>query len=220
MEQLTDKELEALSRPHLNCVLLVDTSAFMAGEPIEAVNKALSRFQREVLLSKEISEQMTIDVALITFDSVIRSVLPFMPAGQLRTPEFSAGGESVLGAAVSLAIDKLMERRRFHHGMGDVVLSPCIFLISRGEPTDDIIDAVNHLREKRFEFWSLTPPGANMSILRLFSQNIVRLEDDFSCITNKLWHIWDCFMDRAVVSDLHSDTALQQAIELPTNIIW
>ena len=118
------------------CVLLLDTSSSMIGEPINSLNKALKDFKEQTSLDE--FAQKRVDIAIIEFNDKARVVQEFTPLPQLQPVCLSAVGCTAMGEGINLAIDKVKERNRFYASMGTPCFKPWIFMITDGAPTDDI----------------------------------------------------------------------------------
>src|SRR5689334_16443484 len=88
--------------PRVACVLLLDTSSSMAGEPIRALNEGFEVFCKE-LREDNLARKRT-EVAVITFGDVARVEIPFTEGRDLQPRQFIASGMTPLGAAVDLAL--------------------------------------------------------------------------------------------------------------------
>ena len=84
--------------PRCPCVLLLDTSGSMQGDPIEELNSGIQGF-REELFSDSLSMKR-VEIAVVTFGPV-NVIQNFTTADQFRLPRLEAAGDTPLGAAVS-----------------------------------------------------------------------------------------------------------------------
>ena len=60
------------NEPHLACVLLLDTSGSMAGNPINSLNKAINDFKQQT--STDEYAKRRVDIAIIEFNSTARVI--------------------------------------------------------------------------------------------------------------------------------------------------
>jgi uncharacterized protein YegL len=76
-------------------------------------------------------------VSCITFESDAKELLPLTEIGKASIPRLSAGGNTNLGAALRMLLDKLTKeiRQNTPDQKGDY--KPLVFLMSDGQPTDD-----------------------------------------------------------------------------------
>lgn len=180
----------APGEPHLACVLLVDTSVSMSGEPIESLNQAINDFKTKT--SMDDLAQKRVDIAIIKFDDVPTVVQDFTPISQMEPVHLDTGGCTAMGAAINLAIDKVKERNRFYASLGTPCFKPWIFMITDGAPTDDISLAAQRIQEEenkgshgKLKFWALGVPGYDKETLFKLTKRVMALSDtDFSGIFN------------------------------------
>ncbi len=184
--------ISSANEPHLACVLLLDTSGSMTGEPIESLNAGLRNFIEKTKLDE--MAQKRVDVAIIAFDDEPRLVADFCPISKLEPVTLTADGCTAMGAAINMAIDKVKERNRLYASLGTPCHKPWIFMISDGAPTDDITAAVERIREEeakgahgKLKFWALGVRGYDKETLFRLTKRVMALEDaDFSGIFNWL----------------------------------
>src|SRR5690242_5607166 len=77
--------------PRCPCLLLLDTSGSMRGQPIQQLNDGLATFKTE-LMQDEMAVKR-VEVAIMTFGPV-QTVLDFTSADQLMMPILRAGGDT------------------------------------------------------------------------------------------------------------------------------
>lgn len=158
--------------PRCPCVLLLDTSGSMTGAPIAQLNQGLAAFQSS--LAEDDLALLRVELALITFGPV-QLAQDFTSAAQFSAPSLRAGGDTPMGAAVQLALDKLEERKQIYRNSGLTYYRPWIFLITDGQPTDGPLwqNATVRVKEaesnKRIAFFSVGVEGANMAMLSQLS---------------------------------------------------
>jgi uncharacterized protein YegL len=95
--------------PRCPCVLLLDTSGPMGGEPINQLNAGLQAFQQA--LNQDSLAMLRVEVAIITFDPV-NVAQDFITANHFTAPVLSTGGSTSMGTAIALVLDKLHERKQ------------------------------------------------------------------------------------------------------------
>jgi uncharacterized protein YegL len=143
------------SEPHMACLLLLDTSGSMCGEPIDELNKALNTFKLEVCEDK--ATRSILDVAIIEFNTEVNTVQPFLPIEQMKTVELTAEGGTNMAPAIELAIDMVAERSRFYRRSGSEPYKPWIIMISDGgADVSQIAEEVRSQEAKgKLKFFSL-----------------------------------------------------------------
>ena len=158
--------------PRCPCILLLDTSGSMSGEPIKALNEGLQTFKND-LVQNELA-QKRVEVAVISFDSEVKVVEHFTTADQFEVPILTAQGLTHMGVAINQALDLLAERKSEYQDNGVAYYRPWIFLITDGSPqgeTPEVIEkAVERLKEeedkRRVAFFAVGVEGADMESLR------------------------------------------------------
>lgn len=156
--------------PRCPCVLVLDVSGSMAGEPISELNLGLRAF-RDELVADDLAARR-VEVACVTFGPV-HVATRFEAAGLFQPPWLKAGGETPMGAAIVCATDLLRERRLDYRTNGIPSFRPWIFLVTDGAPTDDWSDAAARVRDgeatRSFAFFAVGVQRANLDVLRCVS---------------------------------------------------
>ena len=173
---------------HLACVLLLDTSASMAGEPIDNLNQALQNFKDKVSMDEMAKKR--VDVAIVQFNDTASLVQDFTPISHMEPITLTAGGLTAMGAGINMAIDLVKSRNRFYNELGTPVYKPWIFMISDGAPTDNMEVAFRRIQEEeskgkhgKLKFWALGVPGYDQNIMFRLTKRVMELRDtDFSGI--------------------------------------
>jgi len=156
--------------PRCPCVLLLDTSGSMRGEPIDELNAGLVTYKDELVADSLAAKR--VEVAIVTFGPV-NVVQDFATAESFSPPTLSPTGDTPMGAAISQAIDMVTTRKQTYRTNGVAFYRPWIFLITDGAPTDSWHGAAARVKEgegsKAFSFFAVGVAGANMDILRQIS---------------------------------------------------
>jgi len=155
---------------HLACVLLLDTSGSMAGDPIIRLNQALRDFKDQLNMDELANKR--VDIAIVEFNESVNIIQPFTPISQMTPVTLEAKGSTSMGAGINLAIDILKERNRFYATLGTPCHKPWIFMITDGEPTDDLDLAKKRIIEEegkgshgKLKFFALGVPGFKREVL-------------------------------------------------------
>jgi len=175
MEQAAfDTPIAAPGEPHLACVLLLDTSASMAGEAIESLNQSINDFKAQT--SMDAMAMKRVDVCIIEFNDIARVVQEFSPISHIRPVRLVADGSTAMGAGINLALDKVKERNRLYASLGTPCFKPWIFMITDGEPygEDEVVfkNACKRLKDEegkgkygKLKFFALGVEGYNKDVL-------------------------------------------------------
>jgi uncharacterized protein YegL len=153
--------------PRCPCLLLLDVSGSMAGEPIRELNEGLKAF-RDELAAAELAGKR-VEVACVTFGPVTVTT-EFESAGVFQPPWLQVGGDTPMGEAIVKGLDLVRERKRAYRENGIAFYRPWVFLITDGAPTDAWADAAAKVKDgeasKSLAFFAVGVEGANMEILR------------------------------------------------------
>lgn len=147
MSELDLVQLADNPDPRAPCLLLLDTSASMGGEPIQALNDGLRVFKQD-LMTDELARRR-VEIAVVTFGAGgVREIQNFVTADQWQPPELSAGGSTPMGEAIRRGLELLRERKDMYREAGLQYFRPWVFLISDGEPTDQFDEAARLARQQ------------------------------------------------------------------------
>src|SRR5437763_16487665 len=87
--------------PRCPCVLLLDTSMSMKGAPIDALNAGVALFRDELVKDKLASRR--VEVAVISFNTHIDVVQPFVTANHFHPTPLTVQGFTSMGTAIERA---------------------------------------------------------------------------------------------------------------------
>jgi uncharacterized protein YegL len=147
------------------CVLVVDISGSMSGEPINQLNKGLQEFQKEVISDFVASQRL--EVSIVTFGSYVLCIQQPNLVSNFQMPTLSANGSTKLVDGVRLAMDVIENRKRWYKETGQNYYRPLIVLITDGEPDGDqdllglSNEVSNKIASKSFMFYSVGVSGYN-----------------------------------------------------------
>jgi uncharacterized protein YegL len=156
--------------PRCPCVLLLDVSGSMSGQPLTELNVGLAVFKDE--LAADSLAIKRVEVAMVTFGPT-KIEMPFTGASTFYPPTLSAQGDTPMGSAIMQAIELVKARKNEYRASGISYYRPWIFLITDGGPTDAWQAAAAAVREgetsKQFAFFAIGVKGANMDVLKQIS---------------------------------------------------
>jgi uncharacterized protein YegL len=152
------------------CVLILDRSSSMNGEPILQLNAGLVTFKDE--LAADSLAMKRVETAIVTFGPA-HLEMPFHTAPNFIPPTLTAQSDTPMGAAINLALDTLEARKAEYKANGISYYRPWVFLITDGGPTDSWQSAAARVREgeasRKFAFFAVGVDGANMDTLAQIS---------------------------------------------------
>jgi len=152
------------------CVLVLDVSGSMQGEPINELNNGLQEFHKEVINDFVASQRL--EAAIITFGSSINCIQEPALVNNFQMPVLSTSGTTKLVDAVRMSMDMVKNRKQWYKDTGQLYYRPFIILITDGEPDSDqdmiglskeLYQSVN---EKHFTFFTLGVKGFNYQKLQ------------------------------------------------------
>ena len=157
--------------PRCPCVLLLDTSGSMQGEPIEALNQGLLCLKDELMKNSLAARR--VEVAIVTFDSQVNIVQDFVTADQFNPPILTAQGLTTMGAGIHRALDMVEERKSLYRDNGIAYYRPWVFMITDGEPQGELDHLIEQAAQrlqgdeanKRVAFFTVGVENANMNRL-------------------------------------------------------
>jgi uncharacterized protein YegL len=172
-EDLFDNSLEFADNPEPRCpcVLVLDTSQSMAGEPIAALNHGLHVF-REELLAVPLARKR-VEVAVVLFGEEVEIVQDFVTVDRFQPPTLQAAGETPLCTAILRAFDLVEKRKERYRANGVPYSRPWVFLVTDGMPQGETLEttreAVRRVRTaeagRKAAFFAVGVEGANMKLL-------------------------------------------------------
>lgn len=171
MVTLDSVEFADNSQPRCPCALILDTSASMQGERIDALNAGL-RVLRDDLLGHPLA-QKRVEIAIVEFNSVSRVVQDFATAENFQPPTLTASGVTEMAAGINQALDMIQQRKGKYRSNGVPFYRPWAFLITDGHPTSSVDEVARRIHEdeqnKRVVFFSVGVRGADMACLERLS---------------------------------------------------
>jgi uncharacterized protein YegL len=179
--------------PRCACVLLLDVSRSMDGEPIAALNEGVETFRSE--LAKDPVASRRVEIAVITFDSEVNIVQPFITANKFQSPQLTAQGFTCMGTAIHTALDLLEERKQLYKENGITYYRPWVLMMTDGEPHGEadliVQEAAQRIRTDeaahKVSFYAVGVQNASMQRL---SQIVVRQPLKLSGLDFQEMFVW------------------------------
>lgn len=197
--------------------LLLDTSGSMYGEPIEAVKNGV-----QTLISTLRSDPYALETAyisIITFNSSAQQIAPLTELASFQLPQIDASGCTALGEAMTLLSQKVDSEivRTSQDVKGD--WKPIVFIMTDGEPTDDIQKGLNEFKQRKFGMViaCAAGQGANTDTLKQITENVVQL-DTADSVTIKAFFKWvsaSISTGSQKIEDMHGDVTTMSELPPP-----
>jgi len=155
------------------CLILLDISGSMKGDPIAELNRGLQQFAQELRDDRLASRR--VDVGVITFGDKVDVVAQLGSAQNFFPQPLVADGSTPMGEALETGIDLIAARQAEYRSNGIATYRPWIFLITDGAPTDRWERAARRIRdgEERNSF-SMFAVGVNGADMKTLSQISVK----------------------------------------------
>ena len=148
---------ENVGERHVACVLCVDVSGSMSGDPIRELNEGLLQFGNALQADA---------MAVIT---------SMTPASQYQAPTLSAGGMTAMNAAIDLGLDIIEDRKSTYKTAGISYYRPWLFVLTDGYPTDKGDEAKvktrlqDYIRNKKVVYMPMgIGAGADKAVLQSY----------------------------------------------------
>jgi uncharacterized protein YegL len=157
--------------------LLLDCSASMSGEPIEATRMGVRALVADLKTDPQALE--TAYLSVITFSSTAQQVCPLTELMSFQEPNLDARGATALGEALKV-LDQCVEsevRKSTPTQKGD--WKPLVFLMTDGQPTDNWESAADALKQKKLSniIACAAGPGADETLLKRITEMVVVLNN-------------------------------------------
>ncbi|MFI5000609.1 MAG: VWA domain-containing protein [Reyranellales bacterium] len=191
--------------PRCPCLLLLDTSASMAGAPIDELNRGLATFKEE--LAADTLAMKRVELAVVTFGPV-QLLTDFQTPDLFMPPGLGSSGDTPMGAAIAGGLEIVRQRKQAYKSNGISYYRPWVFLITDGAPTDAWQPAAALIKQgeeaKSFSFFAVGVEGADMEILSQISVRTplklsgLRFSELFAWLSSSLSNVSRSQMGQAV----------------------
>lgn len=171
-----DKEVKdeaLLDNPEPRCpvVLLLDTSYSMQGNPINQLNEGVHALY--AALKDDDLASVRVDLSVMSFGKSVEVEQDFATVSESEAPTLKVNGMTPMGEAITTGLKRIEERKGEYRDAGISYYRPWLFVITDGQPTDDIREASQNLKEsiekKKVIFFGIGVQSANLDVLKQIS---------------------------------------------------
>lgn len=200
----------------LPCVLVLDGSGSMAGDPIRELNAGLKILEQELKNDDTAAQRVQLMVIRLGDDNDVKVVTDWTDAIDFTAPELEANGVTPLGNAILIALEKIEAQKENYRDHDIPYNRPWIFLITDGNPTDlDWEDAAAECRQaeddNKVVIFAIGTEGADFDALKKFSgRSPVKLDG----LKFKELFVW---LSRSASSGSKASQDAQIQLEAPDN---
>lgn len=160
------------------CILVLDNSGSMDGEPIDELNNGIEELNRTLRLDPHALTHVQLSIVTAGGDSA-ELLLDWVDATEFTPMRLPAAGTTPLSAALILALDRIEDLKKTYRANGIQYSRPWLFCITDGEASDTNLwgEAVKRCREaeagKKAVIYPIAVTGANIEKLGQISNNSV-----------------------------------------------
>lgn len=215
---LTELDLIENPEPRLACMVVIDTSGSMNGDPIAEVNEGIRRLNREIA-----SDELTLsraEIGIIAFNNTWSVVQAFGEETDFEESELTAGGGTKMAPPLNAALNVIEARKKQYKEHGIPYFRPIIMLITDGHPEHDSRDELADLEQRiktaqadrALTFFAIGTDRANMDFLNQLSSSPARklkgtmFVELFAWLSNSITAI--------------SQSTLGERVQLPSTDPW
>ena|SRR5271163_1681582 len=170
-DPIPNLELLDNTSERLPCILLLDGSASMTGRPIDELNQGLKIL--EVDLKSNDRAKKSVQVAVIRFGGDVKVTTDWTDAMNFSAPLIQPSGNTPMGDAVRVALQKIEERKHLYNTHGISYKRPWLFLITDGAPDPGWEPAAAECRQavsgNKVIVFGIGVKEADMNVLRQFA---------------------------------------------------
>ena len=143
--------------PRVPCVLLLDVSGSMSGQPIAELNEGLVTL-KDTLSADSLASKRA-ELAIVTFGGSVNTIQDFVTAEHFRPPHLKVSGDTPMGQAITTGLEMIVTRKTIYRTNGISYYRPWVFLITDGGPSDSWQAAAEQVKQgeasKSFAFFTV-----------------------------------------------------------------
>lgn len=162
------------------CILLLDISGSMAGEPIRQLNEGLKAFEEELKNDPVAALRVQVMVVTVGGPEDAQVVQPWTDAADFKAPKLYASGMTPLGQGMGIALDEIASQKAVYDANGISSTRPWVVMISDGCPNDYGWESFadqsrQEEQDKRVIVFPIGTEGADFEALGRFSAKTPKL---------------------------------------------
>ena len=156
------------------CILVLDTSSSMNGEPIKQLNAGLKVFEEQLKSDAVAALRVQVLVMAVGGYEEVSILQPWTDAVDFTTPTLQANGMTPLGKGMAKALEEIESQKALYDTNGISSTRPWIIMISDGCPNDygweDIAEQCRTIEQrKKAVIFPIGTEGADFDALAQFS---------------------------------------------------
>ncbi|MGB3225622.1 MAG: VWA domain-containing protein [Desulforhopalus sp.] len=173
-EMIPDVQFSDNTNQRTPCVLILDGSSSMAGQPINQLNEGLRTFESQLKSNQQTALRVQVLVIRIGGHEQVDVLCDWCDAIDFKAPVIEANGTTPLGVGMQMALDKVEAQKSNYDANGISSTRPWIMIISDGEPNDYGWEEVARRsceaeNRKKVAVYPIGTESANFDSLALFS---------------------------------------------------
>ncbi|AJQ92518.1 vWA domain-containing protein [Gynuella sunshinyii] len=156
------------------CVLVLDTSSSMSGEPIKQLNTGLKVFEEQLKSDPVAALRVQVLVIAVGGHEDVTILQPWTDAVDFSAPTLQASGLTPLGQGMAKAMDEIDAQKALYDSNGISSTRPWVIMISDGCPNDYGWEEIaaqcrDAERQKKTVIFPIGTEGADFEALGQFS---------------------------------------------------
>jgi uncharacterized protein YegL len=170
-QEVVDEALLDNPEPRCPVVLLLDASYSMSGNPVNQLNEGVHALY--AALKDDDLASVRVDLSVVSFGQNVKVLQNFATVSESKAPKIEVSGMTPMGEAIVTALSAIEARKADYRNAGISYYRPWLFLITDGEPTDNVSEAQamlsSAIQQKKVIFFGIGVENANIERLRQIS---------------------------------------------------
>ncbi len=134
---IPDVEFSDNANQRTPCVLVLDCSTSMIGDPVDRLNDGLATFENHLKNDPVAALRVQVLTICVGRNDNVDVLHNWVDAIDFKAPFVEANGTTPLGAGMDIALQLVEHQKAVYDSNGVSSTRPWILLISDGRPTDD-----------------------------------------------------------------------------------